>query len=165
MFTLVLKGHIALADAVFPEGTTGANLDVLARQYLWKEGLDYDHGTGHGVGAFLSVHEGPQGISRSAHSQELIPGMVISNEPGFYKEGEYGIRCENLVVVVGNSDSMLSFETISFAPFDISLIDLSILSEQEIQWINSYHESTKAKLAPFLKKKELDWLKASTRAI
>ena len=165
MFTLVLKGHIALADAVFPEGTTGANLDVLARQYLWKEGLDYDHGTGHGVGAFLSVHEGPQGISRSAHSQELIPGMIISNEPGFYKEGEYGIRCENLVVVVENSDSMLSFETISFAPFDISLIDLSILSEREIHWINSYHESTKEKLAPFLTKKELDWLKASTKTI
>ena len=165
MFTLVLKGHIALAEAVFPKGTTGANLDVLARQYLWKEGLDYDHGTGHGVGAFLSVHEGPQSISRSAYSQELMPGMVISNEPGFYKEGNYGIRCENLVVVIENSDSMLSFDTISFAPFDISLIDLSILSEREIHWINSYHENTRERLAPFLKKKDLEWLKTSTRAI
>ncbi len=165
MFTLVLKGHIALAEAVFPKGTTGANLDVLARQYLWKEGLDYDHGTGHGVGAFLSVHEGPQSISRSAYSQELMPGMVISNEPGFYKEGNYGIRCENLVVVIENSDSMLSFDTISFAPFDISLIDLSILSEREIHWVNSYHENTRERLAPFLKKKDLEWLKASTRAI
>ena len=165
MFTLVLKGHIALAEAVFPKGTTGANLDVLARQYLWREGFDYDHGTGHGVGAFLSVHEGPQSISKSAHSQELIPGMVISNEPGFYKEGDYGIRCENLVVVVENFDSMLSFDTISFAPFDHSLIDPNLLSEQEIYWVNSYHETTRRKLAPFLKKKDLEWLEASTREI
>ena len=165
MFTLVLKGHIALAGAVFPKGTTGANLDALARQYLWKEGLDYDHGTGHGVGAFLSVHEGPQSISRSAHSQELISGMVISNEPGFYKEGDFGIRCENLVVVVENKNSMLSFETISFAPFDTSLIDLSILSKREIHWVNSYHENTRKKLAPFLTGRDLKWLKASTRAI
>ena len=165
MFTLVLKGHIALAEAVFPKGTTGANLDVLARQYLWREGFDYDHGTGHGVGAFLSVHEGPQSISKSAHSQELIPGMVISNEPGFYKEGDYGIRCENLVVVVENFDSMLSFDTISFAPFDHSLIDPNLLSEQEIYWVNSYHETTRRKLAPFLIKKDLEWLEASTREI
>ena len=165
MFTLVLKGHIALAEAVFPKGTTGANLDVLARQYLWREGFDYDHGTGHGVGAFLSVHEGPQSISKSAHSQELIPGMVISNEPGFYKEGDYGIRCENLVVVVENFDSMLSFDTISFAPFDHSLIDPNLLSEQEIYWVNSYHETTRRKLAPFLKKEDLEWLEASTREI
>ena len=165
MFTLVLKGHIALAEAVFPKGTTGANLDVLARQYLWNEGFDYDHGTGHGVGAFLSVHEGPQSISRSAHSQELVPGMVISNEPGFYKEGDYGIRCENLVVVVEKPNSMLSFDTISFAPFDNSLIDFNLLSEREAYWINCYHETTRKKLAPFLVKKELDWLEAATKPI
>ncbi|MBA57811.1 MAG: X-Pro aminopeptidase [Gammaproteobacteria bacterium] len=165
MFSLVLKGHIALATAVFPKGTTGGHLDALARQFLWKEGFDYDHGTGHGVGAFLSVHEGPQNISKSMSAQPLIPGMVLSNEPGYYKEKEYGIRCENLIVVIEEKNKMLSFETITFAPFDKNLIDRKFLSEKEIDWINTYHQHVREKLSAHLNGSDLEWLNNATQTI
>ncbi|MDX3910862.1 MAG: aminopeptidase P family protein [Sphingobium sp.] len=144
-FTLVLKGHIALARTVFPEGTRGGQLDVLARQYLWAQGLDYAHGTGHGVGSFLSVHEGPQRIATfSGGDEPLRAGMILSNEPGYYKAGEYGIRVENLVLVEqrevpGAEQSMLGFETLTFAPIDRSLIALDLLSIEEREWMNGYH--------------------------
>lgn len=145
-FTSVLKGHIALSSARFPKGTTGSQLDVLARHALWQEGLDYDHGTGHGVGSFLSVHEGPQRISKMASKIALEPGMVISNEPGYYKTDGYGIRIENLICVVqspkgdGDERDMLAFEPLTLCPIDRSLIDASRLSPAEIDWINAYHD-------------------------
>ena len=165
MFTLVLKGHIALARAVFPRGTTGTQLDILARQFLWSDGLDYDHGTGHGVGTFLSVHEGPQRIGKAGPQQELLPGMVISNEPGYYKEGCYGIRCENLVVVIERSDGMLAFETITFAPFDYKLIDLNLMNADEVAWVNNYHAKVNEKLCGELDGQDVSWLKQATKAI
>ncbi len=165
MFTLVLKGHIALACAVFPKGTNGQQLDALARQFLWQHGKDYDHGTGHGVGAFLSVHEGPQRISKAGPSQALLPGMVISNEPGYYQEGGYGIRCENLIIVMEREDGMLCFETITFAPFDQRLIDVSLLTPQELAWLNQYHSEVREKISPLLSGEDLNWLEASTNSI
>ena len=165
MFTLVLKGHIALATAVFPRGTSGTQLDALARQFLWAAGLDYDHGTGHGVGAFLSVHEGPQRIAKAGSQQELLPGMVISNEPGYYQEDCYGIRCENLVVVIERADGMLAFETITFAPFDHRLIDLSLMTAEEILWLNNYHGEVRLKLSDELDGEDLNWLEQATAAI
>jgi len=165
MYTLVLKGHIALARAVFPRGTSGVQLDVLARQFLWQEGLDYDHGTGHGVGAFLSVHEGPQRITKSGPQQELLPGMVVSNEPGYYQEDCFGIRCENLVIVIAREDDWLAFETITFAPFDTRLVDTSIMSQAEIDWLNDYHEKVHTKLAPILEADDLHWLERSTQQV
>ena len=166
MFTLVLKGHIALASCVFPTGTTGVQLDVLARQFLWREGLDYDHGTGHGVGSFLSVHEGPTRISKApAQSAELLPGMVLSNEPGYYKEDCYGIRCENLMIVVTRPDSMLAFETITFAPFDLRLVEVDLMTQAEIKWLSQYHIDVREKLSPLLKGDDLRWLEHSTRVI
>jgi Xaa-Pro aminopeptidase len=166
MFTLVLKGHIALAKAVFPKGTSGVQLDVLARQFLWHEGLDYDHGTGHGVGSFLCVHEGPQRISKlPSPNAQLLPGMVLSNEPGYYKEDCYGIRCENLMIVVERSDRMLNFETITFVPFDLRLVDKALLTEAETNWINQYHADVLSKLSPLLKGDDLGWLERSTVAI
>lgn len=140
-YTLVLKGHIGIATAVFPRGTTGAQLDALARQHLWNEGKDYDHGTGHGVGYYLSVHEGPQGISKRYIDVALQPGMVVSNEPGYYKAGEYGIRIENLVLVVEKENNFLGFETLTKAPFDENLIEWEILSPKEEQWIKEYQAS------------------------
>ncbi len=144
-FTRVLKGHIALACAVFPEGTGGSQLDALARQYLWQAGLDYDHGTGHGVGSYLSVHEGPQRISKRAGDAPLAPGMVVSNEPGYYKAGEYGIRIESLVAVkeikkdVGGK-RYFGFETLTLAPIDLSLIEHSMLNAEEASWLKEYHK-------------------------
>ncbi|XOV90481.1 MAG: aminopeptidase P family protein [Pseudomonadota bacterium] len=159
MFTRVLKGHIALARAVFPKGTTGVQLDALARQFLWAVGRDYDHGTGHGVGCFLSVHEGPQRIGKtSIRSCDLRPGMVLSNEPGYYKAGEYGIRCENLMVVVEREDGYLAFETITFAPFDHRLIDRSLLTQEEAAWLNHYHAEVRDKLSPHLEPRVREWL-------
>jgi Xaa-Pro aminopeptidase len=165
MYTLVLKGHIALARAVFPKGTSGVQLDVLARQFLWQERLDYDHGTGHGVGAFLSVHEGPQRITKSGPQQALLPGMVVSNEPGYYQEDCFGIRCENLVIVIARDDDWLAFETITFAPFDTRLVDTSIMNRGEIDWLNGYHEEVHTKLAPILEGEDLQWLKRSTQRV
>jgi Xaa-Pro aminopeptidase len=138
-FTRVLKGHIALASAKFPIGTTGAQLDSLARSHLWQAGLDYDHGTGHGVGHFLSVHEGPQGISKRAH-QPLLPGMILSNEPGFYAEGKYGIRIENLMLVEKFDEKFLCFKTLTLAPIDSKLIDFEMLTRPEKEWLEEYHE-------------------------
>ncbi|MEM7651907.1 MAG: aminopeptidase P family protein [Pseudomonadota bacterium] len=162
-FTRVLKGHIALGTSRFPEGTTGSQLDVLARHSLWQAGLDYDHGTGHGVGAYLSVHEGPQRISKMPNRVALRPGMVVSNEPGYYKTGAYGIRIENLVAVVkaidiesagfsqdGPERTMLSFETLTFAPIDQRLVVRELLSDAEVAWLNAYHAQVREVLTPRL---------------
>ncbi len=165
-FTLVLKGHIALARAVFPKGTRGGQLDVLARQFLWAEGLDYAHGTGHGVGSFLSVHEGPQRIATFGGGDEpLLAGMILSNEPGYYKTGEYGIRIENLVLVVdrdvpGGEKDMLGFETLTFAPIDRSLIVTDMLNHEERAWVDAYHARVLEVVGPQLEGDALDWLKA-----
>lgn len=147
-YTRVLKGHIALATAIFPEGTTGAQLDALARQFLWEIGCDYDHGTGHGVGSYLSVHEGPQGLSKRGTNVPLQPGMIVSNEPGYYKEGEYGIRIESLVKVVTleNPKGFLGFETLTLVPLDKDLIDSSLLTEKEKEWVEAYHQRIKTLL-------------------
>jgi Xaa-Pro aminopeptidase len=155
-FTRVLKGHIQLALARFPEGTTGAQLDAFARRPLWDAGLDYGHGTGHGVGSYLSVHEGPQSISPRGTGQALKPGMICSNEPGYYKTGEYGIRIENLVVVrelgdiPGGEKKMLGFETITRVPIDLNLVDAGMLTDAEKRWLNDYHTDVRAALAPLL---------------
>ena len=162
MFTLVLKGHIALSQAVFPKGTSGVQLDVLARQFLWQVGADYDHGTGHGVGCFLSVHEGPQRITKSGPLQALLPGMVVSNEPGYYQEDCFGIRCENLMAVCEVENGMLGFETITFAPFDNSLLDLNLMTASEINWLNQYHAAVQEKLSPLLRPDERLWLQNAT---
>ena len=170
MFTLVLKGHIALASAVFPHGTTGVQLDILARQFLWQAGLDYDHGTGHGVGAYLSVHEGPQRIGKSVGASggggvALLPGMVLSNEPGYYKTDCYGIRCENLMITVERADGMLMFEIITLAPFDARLIDVSLLSTDELAWVNQYHQRVADHITPLLPAADVDWLLAATATL
>jgi Xaa-Pro aminopeptidase len=166
-FTLVLKGHVALARAVFPKGTRGGQLDVLARQFLWAEGLDYAHGTGHGVGSFLSVHEGPQRIATFGGGDEpLVAGMILSNEPGYYKTGEYGIRIENLVLVEeravpGAEKPMLGFETLTFAPIDRHLIVVEMLSEEERAWIDAYHRAVLDLIGPQLEGDALPWLRAA----
>ncbi len=155
-FTRVLKGHIALARARFPAGTTGTQLDSLARQFLWQAGLDYDHGTGHGVGAYLNVHEGPQRISKHPSQAALEPGMIVSNEPGYYKAGAYGIRIENLVTVVaatgleGAERPTLAFETLTLAPIDRALVDLALMNEEELDWLDAYHAMVRERLAPEL---------------
>ncbi|WP_340265756.1 aminopeptidase P family protein [Sphingobium mellinum] len=164
-FTLVLKGHVALAQAVFPKGTRGGQIDVLARQFLWAQGLDYAHGTGHGVGSFLSVHEGPQRIATMGNGDEpLQPGMILSNEPGYYRTGEFGIRIENLVLVEprdipGAEREMLGFETLTFAPIDRHAITLDLLTEQERQWMNAYHAKVVEVVGPQLDGEALAWLK------
>jgi Xaa-Pro aminopeptidase len=169
-FTRVLKGHIALATARFPEGTPGSALDGFARRPLWEAGLDYDHGTGHGVGSYLSVHEGPQNISKRPIHQPLKPGMIVSNEPGFYKTGEYGIRIENLVVVsepkdVGGERKMMEFETITLAPIDLDLVDASLLSPSERDWLNDYHLRVYETLSPLVDEETRLWLARATRTI
>lgn len=170
-FTRVLKGHIALATARFPQGTRGGQLDILARQYLWSAGLDYAHGTGHGVGHFLGVHEGPQRIASAPGAQGtdevLLPGMVLSNEPGFYKTGEYGIRIENLVIVVqdqqpGDEQAMLAFETITLAPIDKRLIDPALLTPAETGWLDRYHARVREAVGPQLSGPAVDWLYNAT---
>lgn len=158
-FTRVLKGHIALAGVVFPKGTTGSAIDVLARQHLWQIKLDYDHGTGHGVGSFLGVHEGPQRISKVGNNIALQPGMIISNEPGYYKENEYGIRIENLVIVVDKGNGFYGFETLTMAPIDTKLIDFDLLNEAEKYWLSNYHDEVYEKLSPYLSQQERVWLK------
>ena len=168
-FTRVLKGHIAIATAVFPKGTRGSQLDSFARRPLWEAGLDYAHGTGHGVGSFLSVHEGPQRIAPAGSGQAggdepLLPGMILSNEPGYYKTGEYGIRIENLVLVVerhidGAEKPMLGFETLTFAPIDRRLVEVSMLDPEELIWLNCYHAHVLAKIGPSLEGADLDWLR------
>jgi Xaa-Pro aminopeptidase len=171
-FTRVLKGHIALARAVFPVGTRGSQLDTLARQYLWAAGVDYAHGTGHGVGSFLSVHEGPQriapgGSGYAGGDEPLQPGMILSNEPGYYKAGEYGIRIENLVLVeprevVGAEKRLLGFRTLTFAPIDRSLIDGDLLTAEERAWIDGYHAEVAVVVGPQLDGAAADWLRSAT---
>jgi len=167
-YTQVLQGHIALDQAVFPKGTTGGQLDILARQYLWADGVDYGHGTGHGVGSYLSVHEGPQRIaSFGGMNQALEPGMILSNEPGYYKAGEFGIRIENLFLVEereieGGEQTMLGFETLTFAPLERKLIDVAMLSPNQRQWVDDYHAKVRALIAPQLEGDDLEWLEAQT---
>ncbi len=167
-FTRVLKGHIAIATALFPAGTRGSQLDSFARRPLWDAGLDYAHGTGHGVGAFLSVHEGPQRISpvgsaQSGGDEPLRAGMILSNEPGYYKDGEYGIRIENLVLIVEKQivdaeKDMLGFETLTFAPIDKRLVVGEMLSDAERRWFDEYHRAVLAKIGPQLEGEEKTWL-------
>ena len=168
-FTLVMKGHIALASAVYPAGTRGAQLDVLARMPLWKEGLSYLHGTGHGVGHFLNVHEGPQSIRLNDTGTPLRPGMITSNEPGLYREGQYGIRCENLVLTTEAFTSdfgrFYRFETLTLCPFDLSLFDTSMMSQQEIDWVNDYHAMVCEKLIPVLDAEAQAWLIKKTQRL
>lgn len=168
-FTLVMKGHIAMAGMIFPEGTNGAQIDVIARQYLWKNGLSYLHGTGHGVGHFLNVHEGPQKVALNLSAFPFRPGMLTSNEPGLYRTDVHGIRCENLVLCVEKMTTefgrFYGFETVTMFPFDLSLFDTSIMTDQEIEWVNRYHEQVRATLAPSLKGEELAWLENKTRKL
>ena len=169
-FTLVLKGHIAIATAKFPKGTRGIDLDPFARRALWEHGLDYDHGTGHGVGSYLSVHEGPQSISR-AGMVPLEPGMIISNEPGYYKQGAYGIRIENLVLVTdaaipkGGDRPTMGFETLTLVPIDQRLIDVGLLDRHERAWLNAYHAAVRAKLSPLADAQTRRWLMTATEDV
>ena len=168
-FTRVLKGHIAIARAVFPKGTSGSQLDALARVPLWNAGLDFDHGTGHGVGSYLSVHEGPQRISKLG-TATLEPGMILSNEPGFYHAGHWGIRIENLVVVeerevTGAEREMLGFETITLAPIDLALVEPKLLDHEEIAWLNAYHARVRKEISPLVEPAVRRWLSAATKRI
>ena len=169
-FTRVLKGHIAVARAIFPEGTTGAQLDSFARQFLWAQGLDFDHGTGHGVGSYLSVHEGPARISKLG-TTALKPGMILSNEPGYYKTGAYGIRIENLVLVVGAAavpgaeKALYAFETLTLAPIDRRLILAEMLTPDEAAWLDRYHARVFDALSPLLDADSRAWLTAATRPL
>ncbi|WP_445679297.1 aminopeptidase P family protein [Radicibacter daui] len=171
-FTAVLRGHIALSRARFPAGTVGGQLDAFARQFLWQQGLDYDHGTGHGVGSYLSVHEGPARISKAASTVALQPGMILSNEPGYYRTGRYGIRIENLVAVeecqalVGAERRFFSFETLTLAPISRELILVEILLPEERAWINAYHARVWNEISPLIDEGPvLEWLKAATAVI
>ena len=168
-YTRVLKGHIAIATAVFPKGTTGAQIDVLARLPLWQAGLDFDHGTGHGIGSFLSVHEGPQRIAKVGPAP-LEAGMIISNEPGFYQEGAFGIRIENLVIVEkrtipGGDREMYGFETITLAPIDMRLITRALLTPDEVTWLNDYHARVRSVLSPLVDDITRAWLIQATQAL
>ncbi len=170
-FTRVLKGHIALARARFPKGTAGPQLDVLARKPLWEAGLDYDHGTGHGVGCFLGVHEGPQRISKLPNRTALEPGMVISNEPGYYKAGEYGIRIENLVAVTaldtpaGGERPLLGFETLTLVPIHLALVEAGLLDGDERAWLDGYHARVRREVTPLVDGATARWLQAATRPL
>ncbi|MHB2017836.1 MAG: aminopeptidase P family protein [Candidatus Xenobia bacterium] len=166
-FTLVLKGHIALAMARFPEGTSGMQLDALARLPLWQRGLDYDHGTGHGVGSYLGVHEGPQRIHKLGSPVPLKPGMICSDEPGYYRTGAYGIRIENLVAVVpvdipGAEQNMLGFETLTLAPIDRRLIVKAMLTDSEVRWVDDYHARVRDVITPRVDEATAAWLKQAT---
>jgi Xaa-Pro aminopeptidase len=170
-YTRVLKGHIALATAVFPAGTTGSQLDILARLPLWQAGVTYDHGTGHGVGSYLCVHEGPARIATVPSSQPLLAGMILSNEPGYYKPGGFGVRIENLVVVVpreivGAERPMLGFEDLTLCPIDMRPIELTLMTEAEIAWLDHYHARVRATLLPLIEEAGVrDWLLQATRRL
>lgn len=168
-FTRVLRGHIALAQTRFPRGTSGMALDAVARRPLWEIGLDYDHGTGHGVGSFLAVHEGPQRIAKLGTAVPLEEGMILSNEPGYYKEGEYGIRIENLITVQpaesAEGRDMLQFENLTWAPIDHNLIEASSLNDSELNWLNTYHAAVFEKLGVIVDEGTKNWLRHATRAI
>ncbi len=163
-FTRVLKGHIALSSHIFKKGTKGNELDYLARQSLNEIGCDYDHGTGHGIGSFLSVHEAPQRIAKNSmfESVELVEGMILSNEPGFYKLNEYGIRIENLVLVKEKQNNLLCFDNLSWCPIDRDLIEKSLLNKDEVNWFNIYHKNVYIKLSPYLNEQENKWLESIT---
>lgn len=170
-FTLVLKGMICLTLQHFPVGTRGMDIDVLARAALWQAGADYAHGTGHGVGSYLSVHEGPQSISRRG-AQELKPGMILSNEPGYYREDAFGIRIENLIAigeampVDGGDKPMLGFETLTLCPIDRRLVVPSLLHDIELGWLNDYHARVRAELSPVIDSEvEKSWLVQATQPI
>ncbi len=171
MFTRVLKGHIQIARARFPKGTTGKQLDILARTPLWEIGLDYRHGTGHGIGSFLNVHEGPQSLSPKDPGVVIVPGMTFTNEPGYYQEGAYGIRTENVIMVEDDEEvkseygPFYRFDTITMVPIDQKLIDPDLLTYEERSWLNNYHAKVYTRLSPHLDSSELNWLKAATRAI
>ena len=169
-YTLVLKGHIALSSAKFLRGVTGVNLDILARRPLWDCGIDYKCGTGHGVGFFLNVHEGPQGIRVEGNSTVLEPGMILTNEPGVYKEGKHGIRTENTLLVVEDVKSeefgeFYKFRTISYCPIDLNGINVELLSPEEKKWLNNYHKTVFEKLGPYLNEEEVEFLRYETRSI
>jgi len=170
-FTRVLKGHIAVATARFPAGTSGGQLDTLARHALWQVGLDFDHGTGHGVGSYLGVHEGPQRIAKRFADVPLRPGMILSNEPGYYKTGAYGIRIENLEIVRaaplsdGDERDMLGFEALTLAPIDLSLVDIGIMTDQEIDWLNAYHTRVRETIGPLVDTRTVTWLEQATRPV
>lgn len=168
-FTLVLKGMIQMTLAIFPKGTRGCNIDILARQALWQYGKNYGHGTGHGVGCFLNVHEGPQSIRQELKEQAILPGMITSNEPGFYKDGAYGIRHENLTLcqekLKTEYGEFLEFETLTLFPFDTKALDLSLLSITEKDWLNNYHQRVYESLSPQLNEKHKAWLKKKTQTI
>ncbi len=171
-FTRVLKGMIALSSISFPRGTSGPQLDVVARRALWEKGLNYGHGTGHGIGSYLNVHEGPQAVSPArGFGVALEPGMILSNEPACYKEGEYGIRTENLVLVVKDivrsaaRSPFYSFETLTLCPIDLRLVKKDILTKEEARWLNGYHRRVRKELTPLLNKAEAAWLKNATRPI
>lgn len=170
-FTRVLKGHIAIDTAVFPRGTTGTQLDTLARRALWQAGLDYDHGTGHGVGYYLNVHEGPQRISKLPNPVALAPGMIVSNEPGYYRTGAYGIRIENLVEVVavappeGAERALLGFSALTLAPIDLRLVDQDALTAEQVGWLDAYHARVRAELSGLVDPATAAWLEAATRPL
>lgn len=169
-FTRVLKGHIALSSTKFPKGTTGQALDAIARKPLWEVGLDYDHGTGHGVGAYLAVHEGPQRIAKFGSGEPLQDGMILSNEPGYYKAGEFGIRIENLVLVkTADHDpegrGIMEFENLTWAPIEQHLVDVALLTDDELAWFNSYHATVRDKLAGIINADAKDWLVAATEPL
>jgi len=170
-FTRVLKGHISLSRVRFPKGTTGHQLDALARMSLWDAGLDYDHGTGHGVGSYLGVHEGPHRIAKFVNTQPLEPGMIVSNEPGYYKTGAYGIRIENLQVVTpaadieGGERPMLGFDTLTLAPIARDLIVKALLTKEEIVWVNGYHARVWEKIGPQLEGDAKAWLESATKPL
>lgn len=168
-FTLVMKGHIALAKAIFPAGTRGSQLDVLARQFLWNEGKAYYHGTGHGVGFFINCHEGPQNIRLNENPATLQPGMITSNEPGLYLEGDYGIRCENLIVTEKYKTTQFGdfyrFHTMTLFPFDLRLFETEIMTDAEIEWLNEYHREVRERLTPLLNADEAAWLAEKTKEL
>lgn len=168
-FTLVLKSHIALSKAKFLYGATGSNLDVLARKPMWDEGLDYKCGTGHGVGFYLNVHEGPQRLSQVPNNIKLEENMVITNEPGIYKEGKHGIRTENIMLVLTDNETefgkFMKFESMTYCPIDLDGVDKYMLNEEEVEWLNKYHEMVYEKLSPCLNEEEKEWLKKETRNI
>jgi len=171
MFTRVLKGHINLSLLKFPKGFTGRQIELPARKSLWEIGKNYNHGTGHGIGHYLNVHEGPMSISPRDTGVPLAPGNVLSNEPGYYKEGEYGMRTENLVLVVKDEElssdelEMLGFETLTLCPIDLNLVEQSLMIKEELDWLNSYHKDVFESLAPHLDEEHLEWLKVNTREI